>query len=261
MKSNLFLCLIALFIFACKSDPKSTPPANPISNAGNVMSIQSVKFSKSEGDCAKVCAKISVSYPEIKGGNSDFQMAVQEWVLAWVRDNAVITEENKPKRMTLEESANSFISNFQTELKERPQYIQGFEVDSQDTILCKTDKVVCLSMNTYSFQGGAHPNHQSTIANFDPNTGGPIFVNKIIKNEAAILKLITPKYIAQKSEESGEKFKIMTENGKLTFPLNWGYTEKGILFHYNTYEVGPYAIGDADVFLTWEEMGAAASKL
>jgi hypothetical protein len=261
MKSIAFFVISTLLLVACKNDAPTYAPSKTQSPQVPVsMAIQSVKMSKTEGDCTKACAKMSLSYPEIKGGNSDFQIAVQEWVMAWVRDNA-INAEGKAPRMTLEETSEVFIKDYQKEMKENAQYFHGYEVENQDTVLCKTDKVVSLRMDAYTYMGGAHPNLQATIANFDPNTGGPIFVNKVIKDQKAVLAMVEKKYIAEKSAQSGEKFKIMTDNGHLTFPINWGYTEKGVLFHYNTYEVGPYAIGDADVFLTWEEMGTAAGKL
>jgi Deacetylase PdaC/Protein of unknown function (DUF3298) len=261
MKSIAFIFSCTLLLISCKSDTPTYAPStnNNASNGAESMSIQSSKMTKIEGDCDKVCAKMSLSFPEIKGGNSDFQMAVQEWVMSWVRDNT-LSDENK-KRMTLAETSAAFTSAYQKELKENPSNFHGYEVENTDTILCNTEKVVSLRMDLYVNMGGAHPNYQTTIANFDPKTGGPIFVNKVIKDQKAILNLLTPRYIALKSAQSGEKFKIQTDNGQLTFPTNWAYTEKGILFHYNAYEVGSYSIGDADLFLTWEEMGAAAGKL
>jgi predicted transport protein len=263
MNFNLTFLFLLVVLFSCKNEtPKVTITQNdtPVSEA--TMTLKSQKYIKIEGDCSKACSKFSISYPEIKGGNSDFQISVQEWVMAWVRDNVISSEDNnKVKRMTLEETNVEFSKAFQTEFKERPENFHGFEIENKDTILCQNSKVVSLRMDCYANMGGAHPSMQTSIANFDPNTGGPIFVNKVIKDEKAILNMLEKKYIALKSEQSGEKFKIQTDNGKLTFPTNWGYTEKGILFHYNAYEVGSYAVGDADIFLTWEEMGAAAVKI
>jgi predicted transport protein len=262
MKSLLSLTFISLVFFSCQNEaPKEATPKMVMPNAEATMTIKSEKFIRTEGNCDKICANLEVSFPEVKGGNSDFQMAVQEWVMAWVRDNAVFSEEKKPKRMTLEETAVAFVGSFKKDLKENSKYARGFEVQNSDTVLCQNAKVVSLRMDCYSDMGGAHPNYQASIANFDPNTGGPIFVNKVIKDDKAILKMLETKYIALKTAQSGESFKIQTDNGKLTFPTNWGYTEKGVLFHYNTYEVGSYAIGDADIFMTWEEMGAAAEAI
>jgi predicted transport protein len=263
MNFKLTYLFFLAVLFSCKNEsPKviTTPNETPATEAS--MTLKSQKYIKIEGDCDKACSKFSISYPEVKGGNSDFQIAVQEWVMAWIRDNAINFEGNdKIKRMTLEETNVEFLKAFQNELKERPEYFHGFEIENKDTILCQNPKIVSLRMDCYANMGGAHPNIQTSIANFDPNTGGPIFVNKVIKDEKVILKMLETKYIALKTNQSGGKFEIQTDNGKLTFPTNWGYTEKGILFHYNTYEVGSYAIGDADIFLTWEEMGVAASKI
>ena len=48
------------------------------------------------------------------------------------------------------------------------------------------------------------------------------------------------------------------EGGQISFPTQCAITETGVLFHYNTYEIGPYVLGDADIFLTWTDLGTAA---
>lgn len=99
----------------------------------------------------------------------------------------------------------------------------------------------------------------TNIENFDPATGQKIMSGQVIKDQKALLPLIEKKYLALKGE--GFSGDYLTESGKIEFPANWGYTDAGILFHYNAYEIAAYAVGDADILLTWEEMGAAASKL
>jgi hypothetical protein len=43
-------------------------------------------------------------------------------------------------------------------------------------------------------------------------------------------------------------------------PMMYCLVSEGVRFIYNPYEVAPYAVGQTDILLTWEQLGKLADK-
>ena len=78
-------------------------------------------------------------------------------------------------------------------------------------------------------------------------------MNELIKDRAALAAMCEKKYRIAKAQAFNSGFNFDKET-RFKLPNNMGFTPYGILFHYNTYEVGPYAIGDADFIIDYEEL-------
>lgn len=236
MKFNyLFWCLLALFV-ACKNEPAT---------------LSSEQFSKTEGDCTQACAEFKVRFPKVVVGEKVLQDSVQRWVENVVRNYSVNTEEAPSASLTLEQAASGFIEMWKAD---QPEVAYSFEVT--DTVLQITPDYVALRLNGYMFTGGAHPNSFSELAVFEASTGKRINKKAYIKDEQKILPLLDIAYRAEKKEGFDSGFEY--EAGQIAFPEQVAFTEKGVLFHYNTYEIAPYVMGDADIFLTWIDLEGAA---
>ncbi len=223
--------------------------------------ISSKIFEQSDGRCPDSCASIKIEYPEIVGNAPGLKKSVNEWIENWVRDQSVFFEDSTDalEHMDFSRVGAEFINSWYDYVQLSPGGMPVFESQTTDTVLCNSPKCLTLRLDTYTFHGGAHPNFQTSIKNFEPATGQKIMSGQVIKDSKAILPMLEKKYLELKKEAFDNGFQF--ENGQIAFPQNWGYTEKGILFHYNAYEIAAYALGDADIFLTWDELGAAAVKL
>lgn len=236
-----YVVFILPFLFlACKSDP-------PV--------LSSQTYGKLEGDCNQACVEFKLRYPEISGGGPALQDSVKRWVENVVRNYSVSTEEEPAKPMTFEEAASSFI-----QLWKLDDSGMSYTFEIMDTVLAVTDRYISLRLDIYQYAGGAHPNAASELGVFEVKTGKLIPITAYIKDQASILPMLDMAYRAEKQEAFEAGFQYDGESEQIPFPTQCAPTPAGVLFHYNTYEIAPYALGDADIFLTWTDLAAAASQ-
>lgn len=252
-KINALALFFAGTIFACQQAP--TAPAAP---AVSEVKITSQKLEKSEGKEPEKAFNFKVSYPVVSGGGADLAKNVATWVENCIFSLTSPEADAAAAPTSLEKSLEKFMAAWK-ENAAGGGLNAAYTLESTDTVLHNSPKCLALRLDTYIFTAGAHGTPVTNIENFDPATGQKIMSSQVIKDQKALLPLIEKKYLALKGEGFGGEY--LTESGKIEFPQNWGYTDSGILFHYNAYEIAAYAVGDADIFLTWEEMGAAAAKL
>jgi hypothetical protein len=240
MSPKYAVFLLPFFFFACQSEP-------PI--------LTSKSFGQLEGDCNQACVEFKLRYPVVEGGSPALQDSVRLWVENVVRNYSVSTEEEPSKPMSFEEAAAGFI-----QLWKMDEMGMSYAFEVTDTVLALTDRYISLRLDIYQYSGGAHPNSSSEFGVFEVKTGKMIPFSAYIKDQTAILPMLDVAYRAEKQEAFEAGFQYEGESEQISFPTQCAPTPEGVLFHYNTYEIAPYALGDADIFLTWIDLASAASK-
>ena len=115
-----------------------------------------------------------------------------------------------------------------------------------------------ISIFNFSYMGGAHPNTNRVYAVLDPATAHELPLDSVLVNGARA-RLLT------EAERAFRQGRGMTPDSSFAaagfwfkegFELtpNWGFTRDGMLFHYNSYEVGPYSMGPTDALVTWTSL-------
>ena len=120
-----------------------------------------------------------------------------------------------------------------------------------------TDSTYTLLENRVSYRGGAHINDKVLLHTYDKKNNNELELKDIFnKLEIKQLKKIAEeKYRKEKKlklKDSMKKAGWLKDNFQLT--ENFCLTSKGMLFHYNPYEIKPYAEGHTEIFLTNQEL-------
>jgi hypothetical protein len=79
-------------------------------------------------------------------------------------------------------------------------------------------------------------------------------LDELITDRVGLNRLLEKKFREVKREAFKQGFEF-SESMPFKLPNNFGFTSEGILFHYNTYEVGPYTLGDTDMTVSYAELG------
>jgi hypothetical protein len=107
----------------------------------------------------------------------------------------------------------------------------------------------------YAF-GAAHGQHGSSVLNIDLKTGNQIKLKDVLIDnyKSALKSLAKRKFLAQNGNEG---WWFLTEDDQpFELPKVFSITRKGITFSYQHYEIGPYAAGAPEVFLSIKDLGA-----
>jgi hypothetical protein len=114
-----------------------------------------------------------------------------------------------------------------------------------------------ISLNAYTFTGGAHPNGMTIYAIISKETGEQLQLNDIFSDVSAFDKIAEKKF--RESREISPTADLEAEgfwfsDGKFASNSNFSISKTGFHFLFNPYEIGPYAMGATEYFIPMNEV-------
>ena len=168
------------------------------------------------------------------------------------------------------EATDSFIATIKDEyLSLRPEYYNEKAMNSgaewfnynytiKSSVTRGYKDIINYSITTDTYTGGAHGSFTTTLLNFDPATGKEIKLNDFFKDnfEEVLIDRLTRALVKRVGAQS---FEELQEMGYLVFndmfvTDNFELGKDSVRFHYNQYDIAPYALGSSDLTFTYEEL-------
>lgn len=149
-----------------------------------------------------------------------------------------------------------FIKEYRTFLKDAPEYTTPWDASATGKIAHQSDDLINLTVDFYSFTGGAHGYGASHSYFIDAKTGKQLQKEALFSDLKGFTKLAEREFRIQQQmpakaniNETGYWF----ENDRFHLPENIFYTDKGILLLYNQYEIASYADGPIELLIPYIE--------
>lgn len=181
-----------------------------------------------------------------------------------------IINEEFGRKNSIEEIGKFFLSRkkqFFAEYFEEYKYIKDEDITSPYSlsmsefskmeIVFQSSKLLMIATHSYSYTGGAHGNYGTSYAPVD------LVNNKRLKIDHILIKTGKAK-LTEFLEKSFRKTygvsdsEPLTEGGlfenKIEPTDNFYVTAKGLWFCYNPYEIGPYGLGEINMFIPFTEL-------
>jgi hypothetical protein len=167
---------------------------------------------------------------------------------------------------TLLDNKKVFIDNYLEENKNAPdsEIIQNIHsYNNSETrrmmVMYHSPKLLTLGSRYYSYAGGAHGNYGTTYTTIDLSSIKKLVVGDILTPDGITnLNGLLEKYFRKQYKlEANES---LSEGGLFEDTIgatdNFYITGKGIGFSYAPYEIGPYALGEINLFVPFTELSA-----
>lgn len=130
--------------------------------------------------------------------------------------------------------------------------------DSRNT---RIDSIVgifmIVSTDSYSYLGGAHGSYYIKYTNIDVNTGEVVTEDKLYNKgyNNKLVKLIQKK-IKERNNSSNldDQISLLVKLTEIEANNNFYFSDKGITYVYNQYEIAPYSEGVVKIFLPYVEV-------
>lgn len=223
---------------------------------------------KKLGDCDDQngdCAQIDLVYPFVTEGVSSVKKAINDSILAFLIQNLVFEEyEGILSEANLKMVADSFLLEWKKAHHDKrdESASSGWEVSVTGEVGLHTPKVASVSLGSYSYAGGAHPNSFVAILNFNLKTGATLDWPDFITDINGLKKLAEKKF--KEARELPNKADLNEEgyfwDEPFALPANFELQEEGIYFWYNPYEAAAYAQGPTDFLIPYSELGKLVRK-
>lgn len=274
MKNILLTSLAAILLFACKekvinqdsNNLEDTATENIDSldfDASDTLVYQIKSFDKRSKDCVSDsvnCAIFKASFPLI---NSRQHARVADLINTFIRSEVYqpLIGEEQPNGLNglLAPYFQAFSESLQTHQNEGEDTIIAWKFTRIISVIDNLPKLFTISRYERSYAGGAHPNSFTNFYHFNPKNGEKLSLEDFFIK--GFKKELTP--IAEKSFRKtlnvSPKANLVDEgfwfkNKVFELNDNFWFTEQGIHFLYNPYEVAAYAVGPIEAKVSYSDI-------
>ena len=229
------------------------------------LAVETREIRVSEGDCdgdpPVACALFTVAYPEFSGtsealaGGAD---ALNREVFAMLTTPEVGRD---PSRESLDAMGRDFVDAWLRMREEFPDAATAarWYADRELEVVHRNDAVVTLRLERSEYTGGAHPNSVVSLASFALPGGTRLTLSAVLTEDSrASLDGIAEhafrraRGLAPDADLAAEGYWF--EGGRFAVNTNFALEASGIRFHFDPYEVAPYATGPIEFVVPVEEL-------
>lgn len=191
---------------------------------------------------------IEINIPKAKG-NQIIAEAINSEIETTVARELCIGSADSESPKTIKESINLFNEEFNVFKTDFPESEQIWEAQIDGEVLFQSPEIISISITSYVNTGGAHGILNITFLNFESATGKQISNNNLFTDNKN-LEEIVKKHL----NEAIRKKDVIFEPTDFELPTNIGYTEDGVIFLYNTFQIAPYSTGIIEFTIPFEEI-------
>ncbi|MEM7486579.1 MAG: DUF3298 and DUF4163 domain-containing protein [Bacteroidota bacterium] len=237
MKKSIRILLLFLITIGCENSDKLT--FEPLQIVGE--------------DCSD-CPQIDINVPKAIDDTTianTINRSTEEEIIAYLSFDEEEDIEN------MKDAIASFTRSFKELATRFPEDTIGWEAKVDGEVVYEDENVLTLAMNIYIFTGGAHGYGATTFLNFDKTKGIELENWELFEDLEDFQQLAEAKFRAQEGipqEGNINATGFMFEDDEFHLAENIGYTEDGIQFVYNQYEVASYADGPILLTLPFKEI-------
>ena len=193
------------------------------------------------------CVEVSVMYL-VANSEDTSHVITAEKINQSIKDNLVAALNNQPGELNakgdteIKDGAEAFISNYES-IAEQEEEMPSFEHSSDVTLLYDSPEMIAISFSHYDYTGGAHGNFYTNLINYDKKTGDIIKTDQILKDKEKISPFLEKAFRKKYDIKDGEDLNLSVEGNNIPVTDNIGILKDSLIFQYNPYEIGPYAMG------------------
>jgi hypothetical protein len=144
-------------------------------------------------------------------------------------------------------------AQFDDYLQEKdPDVVVDWSVERSASLIYSSAEVVSVAVKNRGFLGGAHGFDDERLFVFDAKSGAMLTWDDLISSasRSVFLKAAEAEFRRVRGLAPGASLSeagfTFEKGDDFELPTNFALTDKGIVCHYNPYEVGPYVMGATD---------------
>lgn len=210
----------------------------------------SISFSDKELTI-KEDAEISIIYPEATGDKqitAKINNAVENYI-----SSTLLFSEEESKNAPLQKAITTFTENYSKFKTDFPESNQKWIASIEGEIVYQSPEIITISVNSYLDTGGAHGNDVITFLNFNAKTGETLGNSDILDLNDS-LNILAEQYFKSEVITPENTMSDYFFGEHFHLPANIGFSEEGVIFLYNVYEIASYAQGYTEFVIPFDEI-------
>ncbi len=181
------------------------------------------------------------------------------WLNEKLNDLAVNGSEPSIHRRNAAQTAAEIFTDYQTFLDDFPDYEISWYLFRYIEIIYEDSLLLTMLYQEERYLGGAHPNSFRMFFNLD----------KTQQKELSLYDIIIPEKAADLTRYAEKQFRHIRGlnftgsinaagfwfvDDQFSLSDNFIFTEEGLLFYYNPYDIAPYSMGSTELVLPYKEI-------
>jgi hypothetical protein len=256
-----------IFIASCGAPTTGVDTVEPPTDgAAIVFALREISAESSE--CAvdeSRCARVQIETMRTAGGGTE---AARENIDLYLehdlvsRMRSVLPEDVGSRANTADALAAEFLAGHRVFVADFPDAMAPWSLEITVDAPYNTESIVTLDITEFSFTGGAHPNTRRRLVSFDVATGRLLGPEDLTGDLGGFTAVVEAQLRADRGlgpNDDMEAAGFWLPEGEFTLPGNMGVVAEGILFHWDAYEIAPYAMGPIDVTIPVDDLSEVAT--
>lgn len=214
-----------------------------------VPELEGSSFNKSISSNGELLAEFKIQTQKLKSdtlGLHIIQMEIDEWV----RSNFYMGNDDFK-----EKSLDSLIARYEAFLKSESETIgfaTNWEISAGASVVYNHNGLMTYELSTYSYTGGAHGNGMIEYRNYDIVSGRRIEIGEMFSDTTALKKILNEQFNATMSADIKEGIYV----DEIPLTSNIRLASDSLSFYFNSYEIGPYAMGPVDLRISLKDLNS-----
>lgn len=211
-------------------------------------------FVKDDTCKTESCTNATIRYLEFKGTAADTlnKITLELVGASYFNDSFVI--------YTPEKTAKEFISVYHSAQEEFPESGITWMLDKQVSVDTVFKNMVTIRYDEASFTGGAHGNYFTQFNHYCLKPFKLLWLADFLNEPADTFQVIKIAEAVFRESEQLSAYDNLTdegfffEDGIFRLNDNFHFTKEGVVFHFNIYEIQPYAKGPYDLLVPYKKL-------
>ncbi|WP_258105549.1 DUF3298 and DUF4163 domain-containing protein [Marinoscillum sp. MHG1-6] len=198
------------------------------------------------------CTKITITYPEFKKDKKSLNSMVRSVINQMIIDHippGIETGDNIKQNMT------AFIKSYEEFKQAFPESQTPWTVDISAKVSYQTPELTSFRINSESYTGGAHSYDKVSFLNFDEKGRLVESISNLFNDLSRLMVIAEKEFRKSKGLESSQQLSdggYNFENDKFSLPETFGFSDKGLILYFNSYEIAAYSEGPTELLIPFE---------
>ena len=193
---------------------------------------------------------IELIFPKAKG-SSDIATKINSEIESTIIKNIAFFEEDT-NTLNLENVIFEIEKRYTSFKEDFEDSAIKWDVNISGEVVYKSPEIITVGLDSYTFTGGAHGNSVITLLNFNSSTGQLLTIEDLFTDKTKLTAIVKSKLDKEINLNSSNDSYFFSDGFKL--PENIGFSDDGVIFLYNTYEIASYAQGVTEFTIPYEDI-------
>ncbi len=245
------LALVAMLWYSCAADHK--PDGSATTRIRFVADTTEVSWGRCDTFGTAPCAHVRLVWLHPTGEPESVARRIAD-TLARYQHYELFAGTDSARPQTPADEARAFIQTFRQYTD--PELAERWELETTASLDYETDKVWSVSVRTYAYTGGAHPNSWVTLLAFAKSDGRKLEWKDIIRDEKRLEALVERMFRQTRGLSADEPLAEAGyfQGGSFQLPQNFYVRPDGLYLYYNPYEIAPYVLGPTEFLIDRQEL-------